>query len=61
MTRRSIGRRIESLLKRVAEHEIKVRMEETKDDPDQALIKHWKAEISAFGESIERARRRLGR
>jgi len=61
MTRRSIGRRIESLLKRVAEHEIKVRMEETKDDPDQALIKHWKAEISAFGKSIERARRRLGR
>lgn len=41
-------------MKRVAEHEIKVRMEETKDDPDQALIKHWKAEISAFGESIER-------
>jgi hypothetical protein len=61
MTRRSLGRRIESLLKRVAEHETKVRMEEIKDEPDQALINHWKDEISAFGKSIERARRRLGR
>ena len=61
MARRSLGRRIESLLKMVAEHETRVRMEEIKDEPDQALIKHWKAEISAFGKSIERARRRLGR
>jgi hypothetical protein len=49
------------LLARLAEHETKVRMEEIKDEPDQELIKHWKAEISAFGKSIERARRRLGR
>jgi recombinational DNA repair ATPase RecF len=48
-------------LARLAEHETKVRMEEIKDEPDQELIKHWKAEISAFGKSIERARRRLGR
>lgn len=61
MTRRSLGRRIDSLLKRVAEHEAKVQMEESKAVPDQALIRDWKAEISAFGKSIERARRRLGR
>jgi hypothetical protein len=36
-------------------------MEEIKDEPDQALIKHWKVEISAFGKSIERARRGSGR
>lgn len=61
MTRRSLGRRIESLLRRVAEHEKKVQMEERKDVPEQALIRHWKAEIVAFAKSIERARRRLGR
>jgi hypothetical protein len=61
VTRRSLGRRIESLLKRVAEHEAKVRIEESKAVPDLALIRHWKVEISAFAKSIERARRRLGR
>ena len=61
MTKRSLGKRIESLLRRVAEHENKIQAEESKFVPDQALIRHWRAEISAFAKSIERARRRLGR
>jgi len=48
-------------LKRMEEHEAKVLMEESREVPDQALIGHWKVEISAFGKSIEKARRRLGK
>ena len=61
MGKRALRKRIASLLRRVAEHEAKVRMEESTDAPDQALIRHWKTEIFAFAKSIEKARRRLGR
>jgi hypothetical protein len=56
-----LRKRIESLLKRVAEYESKIRVEESKDVPDLALIRHWRSENQAFARSIERAKRRLGR
>ncbi len=59
MGKRALKKRVESLLKRVDEHEAKIWFEENRDTPDQALIRHWKIEISAFEKSIEKARRRL--
>ncbi|MDM8552099.1 hypothetical protein QUF72_18590 [Desulfobacterales bacterium HSG2] len=59
MGRKSLKKRIESLLRRVEEYELKIRNEMTKTSPNYGLIHHWKAEISAFHTSIERARKRL--
>jgi hypothetical protein len=55
MTRRSLGRRIESLLKRVAEHETKVQMEETKDEPDQGTHQALEGRDIGLWQNIERA------
>jgi hypothetical protein len=55
-----IGRRIESLQKRVHEHEQKISRERRKTKPDEGLISHWEAEIRAFRNGIEKANKRLG-
>lgn len=59
MGKRALRKRIESLIGRVQDHEIKIRREMEKETPNQGLISHWEAEISAFQKNIENARRRL--
>ncbi len=52
---------IRSLERRIAEHEGKIRLEYTKDFPDQGIIRHWETEIKAFEKGIQQALRRLGK
>ncbi|QTA87866.1 hypothetical protein [Desulfonema magnum] len=59
MGKKAIRKRIESLLKRVREHELKIQNEKMKEPPDYGLIHHWEAEIAAFRVSIGRAEKRL--
>jgi len=59
MGKRALKKRIESLLRRVKEHEMKMQIEEAKETPDYGLIRHWQAEIDAFQISIKKARKRL--
>jgi hypothetical protein len=59
MGKRALKKRIESLLRRVKEHEMKIQIEEAKETPDYGLIQHWQAEIDAFQLSIKKARKRL--
>jgi len=60
MGKRALRKRIESLITRVHNHELKILQEGEKAVPNQGLIRHWEAEISAFQKSIESAKRRLG-
>jgi hypothetical protein len=46
---------IQSLEKRIAEHQAKIRIELEKDFPDRGLINHWQKEIAAFEGGIHRA------
>jgi len=57
---RRYQKRIEKLLKRMLEHEEKIRMERRKTKPDEGLIGHWEMEIRAFRNGIGKARKRLG-
>ena len=59
MGKKSLRKRIASLKKRVADHELKVMQEKSKRNPDYGLIRHWEVEIAAFSGSIERARKRV--
>jgi hypothetical protein len=60
MGKRSLKRRIASLLERIIEHDEKIARELRELHPDQGLIKHWQVEIIAFTISRERALKRLG-
>ncbi len=59
MGKKALRKRVESLLERVREHELKIRNEKSKSQPDYGLICHWETEIAAFNISIERAEKRL--
>jgi hypothetical protein len=59
MGKRALRKRIESLIGRVHDHELKILMKRERANPNQGLVRHWEAEISAFQKSIESARRRL--
>ena len=59
MGKKAIRKRIESLLNRVREHELKIQNEKMKEVPNYGLIGNWEAEIVAFSVSIERAEKRL--
>jgi len=59
MGKKALKKRIESLLDRLKEHELKIQNENAKVHPDKGLIRHWETEISAFRISIERAEKRL--
>lgn len=60
MGKRALRKRVESLLKRIEEHKLKIQIEDAKEITDYGLIRHWQAEIEAFEISIEKARKRLG-
>jgi len=59
MGKKALRKRIESLLDRINEHELKILNEKTKPNPDYGLIRHWETEIAAFLISIGRAEKRL--
>ena len=59
MGKRSLKRRIQSLLDRMLEHEAKIAEEKQKANPDEGLIHHWEPEIAAFRKSIAYAEKRL--
>ncbi|MEK6657660.1 MAG: hypothetical protein AABY58_09485 [Nitrospirota bacterium] len=52
-------KRIESLRLQILEHENKIKRERVKLHPDEGLIKHWRIEIEAFKNSLNRALKRL--
>jgi len=51
---------IDSLTRRIVQHQEKIRLESAKDFPDEGLIRHWEKEIRAFEKAIQQARKRLG-
>ena len=59
MGKRALKKRINSLLRRMREHKLKIKREMARPNPDTFLINHWEAEIKAFQKSIENARKRL--
>jgi hypothetical protein len=56
MGKRALKKRINSLLRRMREHKLKIKREMARLNPDTFLINHWEAEIKAFQKSIENAR-----
>jgi len=61
MGKKEFLKQIKSLTDRKNEHEEKIKTEQRKTSPDQALIKYWQRELRAFDEAIMRAEKRLGR
>ena len=59
MGKRALKKRVESLLKKIEEHQLKIQIEEAKKVVDYGLIRHWQAEIDAFEISVEKAKKRL--
>ncbi len=54
-------KKISSYMKRIREHEQKIRKELASPNPHEGRIRHWEVEIEAFRIGIKRAEKRLGR
>jgi len=54
-----LRKQVESLTRHVREHYEKIAAELGKDDPNFQVIEHWKKEIQAWEQQIERKRARL--
>ena len=61
MGKKNHRKAIESLKKRITEHQNKIKSELAKENPDGGLINHWQVEIRAFETGIQRALKRLGK
>ncbi|WP_159790416.1 hypothetical protein [Sodalinema gerasimenkoae] len=61
MGKRHYYKSIESLERRIQEHQVKIDQELDRDSPDLGLIDHWRKEIRAFQNGIQRAKKRLGK
>ena len=61
MGNKNYRKAIQSLKKRIIEHENKIKIESSKENPDKGLIKHWEVEIKAFETGVKRALKRLGK
>jgi hypothetical protein len=61
MGKKNHKKAIQSLEKRIVEHQNKIQLKLLKENPDQGLIKHWQIEIKAFETGIQRALKRLGK
>jgi len=59
MGKRALRKRIQSLQRRISEHELKIMAEKRKFEPDVGLIRHWENEIAAFRQNIKKAKKRL--
>ena len=60
MGKKELRRRIRRLAQRVQEHREKIQREQARPKPNEGAVRHWEAEIRAFLENINRARKRLG-
>lgn len=60
MGKRELQKKVRALEQRIREHGTKVLSERARPHPDQGRIRHWEAEIRAFRDGIDRARKRLG-
>jgi len=61
MGKKNHKKAIQSLEKRIIEHQNKIKLELLRENPDQGLINHWQVEIKAFDKGIQRALKRLGK
>ena len=61
MGKKNHKKAIQSLEKRIIEHQEKIKSELAKENPDRGLINHWQVEIKAFEKGIQRALKRLGK
>ncbi len=61
MGKKNHKKAIQSLKKRIIEHQNKIKTEFSKENPDLGLIKHWEMEIKAFEKGIQQAYKRLGK
>ncbi len=61
MGKKEFLKQIESLNRKINEHEEKIKRERQKSYPDEGRIKHWEREIQAFKNAIEKAQKRLRR
>ncbi len=61
MGKKNHKKTIRSLMKRIEEHQDKIRQEFLKEWPNEGMIHHWQAEIAAFEKGIKQAYKRLGR
>jgi hypothetical protein len=59
MGKKELRKRVQSLEQRIREHGTKILVERARPHPDEGRIRHWEAEVEAFRESIDRARKRL--
>ncbi|MGB5769067.1 MAG: hypothetical protein WBM32_04245 [Crocosphaera sp.] len=48
MGKKNHKKTIRSLMKRIEEHQYKIRQESLRESPDEGMIHHWQAEIAAF-------------
>ena len=60
MGKKELRKRVRSLEQRIHEHGTKILTERARPRPDAGRVRHWEAEIKAFREAINRARKRLG-
>lgn len=60
MGKKHFRKAIDSLTRRIVEHQEKIRLEYEKAFPDSGLIEHWQKEIQAFEKAIGQAQKRLG-
>jgi len=60
MGKKELRKKIHTLEQRIQEHGTKILTERTKVQPNVGRMRHWQAEIRAFQDGINRARKRLG-
>ncbi|MGD0947275.1 MAG: hypothetical protein ABSA52_07570 [Candidatus Binatia bacterium] len=60
MGKKELRKKMRTLEQRIREHGTKILAERAKAEPDEGRIHHWEAEIRAFRDGINRARKRLG-
>ena len=58
--KKELRKRVRSSEERIREHGTKILVERARPRPDEGRVRHWEAEIKAFRESSDRARKRLG-
>ena len=58
---KDLRKKIAGLRDIIAEHETKIRVELSKDNPDESLIGYWEREIATWKATVARLTRRLER
>ncbi|MBE0426228.1 MAG: hypothetical protein IBX72_06240 [Nitrospirae bacterium] len=61
MGKKEFLKQMESLNRKISEHEAKIKIERNKSFPGAGRIKYWEREILAFKDALEKAKKRLRR